>query len=174
MSITVIASKTGEDFRESVSEKLKELQQESQVLGREIEERQIRQTKIAQMITHLDGILKLSGDEQKPDDKPTLRRANYKEICDLVAQILAERQKQPVHYRELADEVQRRGIELGGADPGRTLVAKLVWDSRFIRPKQKGYYALREDYPDAPNIGARKSRRNRRSNPGGSGEATDE
>ncbi len=164
MGGTVIASNAGEDFRDSVSAKLKELKKESQALGREIEERQIRQTKIAQMITHLDGILELTGNEQKSDTRPALRRADYKEICDFVVQILSERQKKPVHYRELADEVQRRGIELGGANPGRTLVAKISSDTRFVRPVSRGFYALRKDYPDARNVGEHKRRGRKQEN----------
>ena len=32
-------------------------------------------------------------------------------------------------------------------------------EKRFIRPTSKGFYALREDYPDARNVGARRRRR---------------
>ena len=150
--------KNSKVFRDTVSEKLQELRKELRRLGSEIVERQNRLAKVAQLISHLEGVLELSSDEHKPDEKPALRRADYKEICDLVEKILAEREKKPVHYRELADEVKRRGIELGGTDPGGTLVAKISKEPRFVRPASRGFYALRKDYPDARNVGEHKRR----------------
>lgn len=158
MNSNHVAGHGSDDFQKTVSEKLMELKRESQNLGKEIEELQNRLAKNAQMITHLEGILDLSSDAQKAGAPPVLRRANYMEVCDLVEQILSERQKNPVHYRELADEVQRRGIELGGAKPGRTLVAIISKDPRFVRPVSRGFYALRKDYPDARNVGEHKRR----------------
>lgn len=146
------------EFRNTVSEKLKELKAESQELGKEIEERQNRVAKNAQLITHLEGILDLSSNEQESSSPPLLRKASYREVSDLVEKILAECGKKPVHYRELADEVQRRGVELGGADPARTLVAKISKEPRFVRPVSRGFYALRKDYPDARNVGEHKRR----------------
>ena len=158
MNSNHVAGHGSDDFQKTVSEKLTELKRESKNLGKEIEERQNRLAKHSQMISYLEGVLELSSDEQKLTNKPALRRADYKEICDLVVQILSERQKKPVHYRELADEVQRRGIELGGTKPGRTLVAKISKDPRFVRPVSRGFYALRKDYPDARNVGEHKRR----------------
>lgn len=153
-----IAGNDSKEFQKTVSVKLKELSKEMQSLGNEIETLQNRQAKVAQLIAHLEGVLELSDVEHTSATMPVLRQAHYSEICDLVEKILAERRKKPMHFRELADEVQRRGIELGGADPGRTLVAKMVWDPRFVRPTKRGFYALREDYPDVRNVGERKSR----------------
>ncbi len=78
-------------------------------------------------------------------------------VCDIVEVILAERNKEPMHYKDLSDEVMKRGVKLGGARPEASLSAKLNTDPkrRFIRPFARGYYALRSDYPDAENIGAR-------------------
>jgi hypothetical protein len=61
-----------------------------------------------------------------------------------------------MYYKELADEVIKRGGVLGGKAPEATLTARLVRDERFVRPTSKGFYALRADYPNAPNVGARK------------------
>lgn len=174
MTIRSITGSETDTFRVTVSGRLTELRDEAEVLKGEIEERQRRLANLAQLINRLEEVLELSTIEDAPDAKPVLRHANYKEICNLVAQILAEHDKKPVHFRQLADEVRRRGIRLGGADPGRTLVAKLVWDDRFIRPERKGYYALREDYPDAPNVGERKNQRGGQSNTDGNGETNNE
>ena len=77
-------------------------------------------------------------------------------VCDIAARVLAERDKEPMRYTELAAEVRRRGGILNGAKPGQTLIAKLVKDDRFVRPKHKGFYALRSDYPEVQrSVGAR-------------------
>jgi len=157
MAISRATGSETDTFRVMVSGKLAELRDEAEVLKGEIEERQSRMTNLAQLILRLEEVLELSTIEDAPDAKPVLRQANYREICDLVEQILVENPGTPMHFQDLAEEVRRRGVLLGGKDPGRTLVAKLVHDPRFVRPERKGYYALRADFPDSPNVGARRS-----------------
>lgn len=77
-------------------------------------------------------------------------------VTDLAEEILRERKGEHMYYKDLAQEVQARGGELGGSNPANVLVARLVNDDRFVRPHRKGYYALRSDYPDAKNVGARR------------------
>ena len=91
-------------------------------------------------------------------------RSDGRDVCELAEQILSERDRKPMYYKELASEVQRRGGILNGKTPAATLTARLVGDERFIRPTAKGFYALRKDYPNARNVGARRphSRRKRR------------
>ena len=84
-------------------------------------------------------------------------------VCDLAAEILGERNSVPMYYKELAQEVMRRGGILNGATPWANLSARLVQDERFVRPTTKGYYALRRDYPTARNVGARMKSVRRRS-----------
>ena len=76
-------------------------------------------------------------------------------ICDIAAEILGEHNADPMYYKELAQEVERRGGILKGATPWATLTARMVQDERFVRPTAKGFYALRRDYPTARNVGAR-------------------
>ena len=84
-------------------------------------------------------------------------------ICDMAAEILGERNAEPMYYKELAEEVVKRGGILKGQTPWATLTARIVQDERFVRPTAKGFYALRRDYPTARNVGARlKSSRRRR------------
>lgn len=86
-------------------------------------------------------------------------------VCDLAVEILGERGGEPMYYKELAEEVVRRGGVLNGATPWANLSARLVQDERFVRPTAKGFYALRRDYPTARNVGARqKSGRRQRRN----------
>ena len=77
-------------------------------------------------------------------------------INDLAVEILSERNGEPMYYKELTEEVMRRGGILTGATPWATMTARMVQDERFVRPTAKGYYALRRDYPTARNVGARR------------------
>lgn len=89
------------------------------------------------------------------------------QLLDMVEAVLRERRGEPMHYRELADELIRRGAVIRGQDPAGALVSRMTQDDnrredkdkRFIRPTSKGFYALREDYPDARNVGARRRRK---------------
>lgn len=80
-------------------------------------------------------------------------------LCDIAVEVLRERGREPMYYKELAEEVIKRGGVLGGKTPEATLTARLVRDERFVRPTSKGFYALREHYPNARNVGARKNPR---------------
>ena len=76
-------------------------------------------------------------------------------LCDIAAEILGERNAEPMYYKDLAEEVVKRGGSLKGQTPWATLTARMVQDERFVRPTAKGFYALRRDYPTARNVGAR-------------------
>ena len=76
-------------------------------------------------------------------------------VCDIAAEVLRERGREPMYYKDLTEEVIRRGGVLNGKTPEATLTARMVRDDRFIRPTSKGFYALRADYPNARNVGAR-------------------
>ncbi|MCY4145998.1 MAG: HTH domain-containing protein [Chloroflexi bacterium] len=82
------------------------------------------------------------------------------QLLDMAEAILRERESEPMHYRDLTDEIRRRGRVIGGKDPAASLVSRMTQDKaqRFIRPTSKGFYALREDYPNARNVGARQRR----------------
>ncbi len=90
-------------------------------------------------------------------ERPTSAQA------ELAAKILDEQGKEPMHYRTLAEEVQRRGGDLRGQDPTATLNALLSRDERFVRPFRRGYYSLRKHYPNLKrSVGARRRGRNSR------------
>ena len=76
-------------------------------------------------------------------------------ICDIAAEILGERNAEPMYYKDLTEEVMKRGGTLKSQTPWATLTARMVQDERFVRPTAKGFYALRRDYPTARNVGAR-------------------
>ena len=107
-------------------------------------------------IRHVDGLLGPSlTTENDPSDVSTPKN---RDICDIVVDILEEKAGEPAHYKELAKEVQARGEKFSSANPASVLLTRLVRDDRFVRPKSRGFYALRKDHPDATNVGARKQR----------------
>ncbi len=116
-------------------------------------------------LCHVRGLLGLpESPAELPDDGAMPEGRSFhpdsnRNICDLAAEILREQDKKPMYYKDLAVEVMRRGGIIGGATPEATLVSRMTRDGRFIRPYQKGRYALREDYPESPNVGARQNPR---------------
>lgn len=80
------------------------------------------------------------------------------QLLDMTEAILRERDSEPMHYRDLTDEIRQRGGVIGGKDAAASLVSRMTQDKaqRFIRPTSKGFYALREDYPNARNVGAKR------------------
>ena len=148
----------------------RQLEQELEGVRSCISSDQARLTEIIHRLRHVNALL---GDGEM--DGPTnggssgalasTLRAEMSSATDMAAKVLSERKKEPMYYKDLAHEVIKRGVHINGAEPGATLVAKLVHDERFIRPISKGFYALRKDYPNARNVGAKSktTRRRRRS-----------
>ena len=96
--------------------------------------------------------------EIKPSSSSTLysRHSERRNSADLAEEILSERDGEHMHYKELAKEVLARGGNLPKGSPAFTLNAKMNQDSRFIRPFQRGFYALKKDHPNVNrSVGAR-------------------
>ena len=122
---------------------------------------------VQQRLEHVRALL---GENEAPGASLDARQERYKSpngntshVCDIAEVVLNERSSQPMYYKELAKEVIRRGGTLNGPTPWANLTARMVLDPRFVRPTAKGFYALRRDYPNARNVGARKQRRSRAS-----------
>lgn len=134
------------------------------------EEIRQRADQLAQVKARLEHIRALLGEEEESGSRgggtqaSNGRKSNSTPLnaSDLAVEILSERSGEPMYYKDLAREVVRRGGTLNGATPWATLSARMVQDERFVRPTAKGFYALRRDYPNARNVGARrKSTRSR-------------
>ena len=131
------------------------LETERRRLHQEIGDREARLLEIERRLEHVDGLLGEDSDapaREPPADMPS-SRSNSVEIAHA---ILSERNREPMYYKDLAKEVVARGGDIFGANAAQILVARLVRDERFVRPVRKGFYALRDDYPNAQNVGARK------------------
>ena len=134
------------------------LEKEVDGLEREIELARRRLIEVQTRLQHVEGLL--GSEELIQPTTPEAEGANGRALTDIAEEILAERNREPMHYKDLAHEVQARGGTFSNENVAALLNARLVNDDRFVRPVRKGYYALRRDYPDAKNVGARKRRRN--------------
>ena len=137
----------------------KDLREQISAAKGELKEREER-------LAHVEGLLgpnhaleDVSEESPLPDSRD-IPLPDSRNITDIAVDILSERNRMPVHYRELAKEIQARGGNIPGIDKDHTLIARLVKDDRFVRPTRRGIYALQRDYPDAKSVGARKPRAN--------------
>lgn len=81
-------------------------------------------------------------------------------LADQVYYYLLER-GQEQHYREIAEALMARGVEITGKDPGLNLVAHIHADERFKRPR-RGVYGLAEWYPKRMRSAGSRRRKARR------------
>ena len=127
-----------------------QIEDELKTLRKEIQECEAKCRKLETRLHHVDGLLGIGQDS--PDTVPA---KNGHPVLDLAVEILRERNGEPMYYRELHNAVVEMGGRTAGKDPANTLLSRISKDNRFGRPHQKGFYALREDYPDAENVGKR-------------------
>ena len=159
------------DLAASLGKERDKLQQAIEQLRQEIEEKTRERRLKEERLGHVQALLASEppvNDEQVQSQRPSTSRSTPSpKLLDMAVQVLRERNGDPMHYRELADELMKRGAVIRGQDPAGALVSRMTQDDnrraeadkRFIRPTSKGFYALREDYPDARNVGARRRRR---------------
>ncbi len=159
---------TLEDSLVSERDKLK---QEIKQLRQAIEMKELECRTKEERLCHVVALL--STEQSSTQDPPPNRHRAAStstpttQLLDMTEQVLRERKGEPMHYRDLADELMRQGAVIRGQDPAAALVSRMTQDDkkraeadrRFIRPTSKGFYALREDYPNARNVGARRRRK---------------
>ncbi|MDE2856698.1 MAG: HTH domain-containing protein [Chloroflexota bacterium] len=144
------------------------LQQTIKQLRQEIEAKEAEYRANEERLVHVKALLSteppaISKRSRRPHGAPSPSTPTPK-LLDMVEEVLRERSGEPMHYRDLADELVRRGAVIRGQDPAAALVSRMTQDDnrraegerRFIRPASKGFYALREDYPNARNVGTRR------------------
>ena len=131
---------------------VRELEKKAQEVQRELERARSK-------LAHVEGFLNLEEEKPQGMEPADSRSPSKDEVCNAVEQVLRGNNSEPMHYRELEEELRQRGIVILGKNPANGLVSRIHKDKRFVRPTRRGYYALREDYPGVPSIGERKSRR---------------
>lgn len=166
--------KAGEALERSLRSESERLQQTIERLRQEIEAKQAECHANEERLVHVQALLSnekpAAGERTRGPHGAPPRSTPTPKLLEMVEEVLHERAGEPMHYRDLADELTKRGAIIRGQDPAGALVSRMTQDDnrrdeenrRFIRPTSKGFYALREDYPQARNVGAR--RRSKREN----------
>ena len=143
------------------------LRREIEQLSEEIAEKEQQSRAKRERLGHVQALLQDSprvGEPPPSRSEPGAASTPTPKLLEMAEAVLRERKGEPMHYRELADEILRRGAVIRGQDPAAALVSRITQDEkrraageqRFVRPTSKGFYALREDYPNARNVGARR------------------
>ena len=162
----------GGDLQRSLLVERDRLQSEIRGLRQDIEAKEMacraKENRLGHVEALLTSVSPTAGVTHKKQGPANARSTATAQLLDMAEQILRERAGEPMHYRELAEEVLRRGAVIGGKDAAGSLVARMTQDDkgkaedekRFVRPTSRGFYALRADYPNARNVGARRRRQN--------------
>jgi hypothetical protein len=160
-----------------VGRQLEELKAQEEAIRAEAAERlrglSEERTRLEARARHIQALLALEGQaegvalQQHEEDR---RRSDAWldtesiSLADAAHRVLQEVGRE-LHYKELATELQLRGISIPGKDPPINLVAHIHEDPRLIRPK-RGVYALKEWYPRLKaSVGTRKRRRSTANKP---------
>lgn len=158
-------------FEHTLRSERDKLQREIESLRNEIAEREIayraKEKRLGHIVALLDAEPESPSTQSRSVSAPAGRSTPTAQLLDMAEQVLRERKRKPMHYRDLADELILRGAVIRGKDPANSLVSRMTTDDkrrpegekRFIRPTSKGFYALREFYPNARNVGSRRNRR---------------
>lgn len=157
-------------FEDRLRSERDKLQRDMEQLRQEIAAReeafQAKETQLGHILALLNIEPEKPSQQQRPTPRKRTRSTPSTQLLDMAVEVLREQKSEPMHYRDLADELMRRGAVIRGKDPAASLVARMTQDDnqraeserRFVRPVSKGFYALREDYPNARNVGAKRKR----------------
>ena len=162
-------SKNG-SFAQTLRNEQDKLQREIKQLRTEIAEREIAYRAKEKRLGHIRALLDSEpqnlGTQIQSVSTPDGKSTPTALLLDMAEQVLRERRREPMHYRDLADELILRGAIIRGKDPANALVSRITKDEsrraesekRFVRPTSKGFYALREYYPNARNVGEKRTK----------------
>ena len=84
------------------------------------------------------------------------------DVADIAYDVLREMGPKDVHYVELADKVRARGGRLPDHKPSATSMLNSILnaDPRFLRPFRRGYYSLKDHFPNVKrSVGERRSKK---------------
>lgn len=154
--------KSGDDntadlLRKSLIDERDRLQSEIDQLRQELASKEQRLHHVLALLSNEP----IAGERPPRRARPCSASTPTAQLLDMAEAILRERNSEPMHYRDLTDEIKQRGGVIGGKDAAASLVSRMTQDKaqRFIRPTSKGFYALREVYPNARNVGKKRRRR---------------
>lgn len=103
--------------------------------------------------------------DDSPNGAPTQeadQAANANDVADIAYDLLREIGAKDVHYVELAEKVKARGGRLPDHKPSATSMLNSILnaDPRFLRPFRRGYYALKDYFPNVKrSVGERRAKK---------------
>ena len=138
-------------FEYSLRSERDKLQRDIETLRNEISEREVayraKEKRLGHILALLDSEPRSPGKQSGSANAPADRSTPTAQLLDMAEQVLRERRREPMHYRDLADELILRGAVIRGKDPANSLVSRMTSDDkrraesekRFIRPTSKGF-----------------------------------
>jgi hypothetical protein len=142
-------------FREQLLQRIQHLDSERTWISEEIAVREERLRRIAVESNHIRSLLDLHTPEWGRDALSSLAPDPGAERAgpawrQAVVEIL-QRASEPMHYREIADQLTSVGRGLGGQDPAETLLAALGRDPDFERVGRGTYWLKGRPLPTSWN-----------------------
>jgi len=139
-------NKKKQQTEEEIQRIEKEIEKLSETYKFNISELNLKKQPLDETLVHIQALLRLegvNGEQGSPVSNGILKTnlSNLK-LTDVVFNILKDRRK-PIHYRELAAEIQVKNIFIPGKDVGATLLSRIARDPRFRRTRKRGVYALK-------------------------------
>jgi DNA-directed RNA polymerase delta subunit len=131
--------------RDSIIEQMRALDSSIAELQAEfsskIEELHSNKKTYEEMLNHIQAILKM---ETKSNETQHITDVNSNDdisITDSAFNLLQESHK-PMHYKDIANALNSRGLHISGVNPAATLLSRISRDGRFKRVK-RGTYGLK-------------------------------
>jgi hypothetical protein len=92
-------------------------------------------------LSHIQALLKIETKSIEPGTGFPPKVNDNISITDSVFSLLQE-SHQPMHYKDMANTLKARGLQVSGIDPAATLLSRISRDERFKRVK-RGTYGLK-------------------------------
>jgi hypothetical protein len=113
---------------------------------KEVDSARQRYSQSVERLGHLQALLELErSDSERAEEARAGLDGNAtsvdRQAVDVAAALLAER-GDPVHYREIYSELEKRGVQIKGASPANTLLTRMLRDGRFKPSGPRGCYVL--------------------------------
>ena len=119
------------EFIEALTNRLSILKNEISALQDEIQGLFISVEKKQKQAQHILLLLSAEGHTVEDQDLRSLGQIQISQI--VFEQMNSDSKKTPIHYRDLTNEIQSKGILLPGKDPAANLLSHISRDERFVR-----------------------------------------
>jgi hypothetical protein len=142
--------KTLEEKRDQVVKQIFDIDQKldivTEVYKKQTAELNIQKQPLEETMVHIDALLRLErGENPLVSNNETFLKLGSESsvrLTDLALEILKENGK-PIHYKDLTQRIQSKGIIITGKDAAAILLSRISRDKRFKRTKKRGVYALK-------------------------------